>query len=542
MRHEESRTQVLIIGGALGGVAAALSACRTGATVVLTEETDWLGGQLTAQAVSHLDDHPWVEQFGCTASYRQLRDNIRHYYRAWYPLTSEARARRYFSPGSAPVSALIFEPRAALSVLDSMLAPYRSSGTLRVLLRHKAISAELDGDDVTAVTLVDLDTDRHTTVAADYVLDATDTGDLLPLTKTEFVTGTESQADTGEPHAAARADPLNMQAITWCFVVDHLAGENHTIDRPPMYAFWKDYRDQEWPNGPLSWTVSNWIDRRPLTYRFEPNPVTPPGEHTVRVSSAEDTVDADLWLFRRVIARMNFRAGHYQSDLSLINWGMNDYFDGPILGIPEDAVQANLESARQLSLSLLYWLQTDAPRGDGGVGYPGLRPRGDVVGSADGLAKRPYIRESRRIRALYTVVEQDLAVDVRKDAGAVRYDDAVGIGSYRLDLHPSSHGGQSMEIPAHPFFIPLGALLPSRIQNLLPACKNIGTTHITNACYRLHHVEWNIGEVAGLLSAFCLRQRCRPIAVRAKPDVLADFQAHLAAEGVELAWPRVTAY
>ncbi|MGG2474547.1 FAD-dependent oxidoreductase, partial [Rhizobium sp. BR5] len=34
--------------------------------------------------------------------------------------------------------------------------------------------------------------------------------------------------------------------------------------------------------------------------------------------------------------------------------------------------------------------------------------------------------------------------------------------------------------------------------------KNIGTTHITNGCYRLHPVEWNIGEVAGMLAAYCL--------------------------------------
>ena len=50
-----------------------------------------------------------------------------------------------------------------------------------------------------------------------------------------------------------------------------------------------------------------------------------------------------------------------------------------------------------------------------------------------------------------------------------------------------------------PFEIPLGALLPERVENLLPACKNIGTTHITNGCYRLHPVEWNIGEAAGAL-------------------------------------------
>src|SRR6266702_3616760 len=85
----ELRCDVAVIGGGAGGCAAALAAARNGLSVILTEETDWLGGQLTAQAVPP-DEHPWIEQFGCTASYRRLRNAIRSYYRDWYPLTEEA--------------------------------------------------------------------------------------------------------------------------------------------------------------------------------------------------------------------------------------------------------------------------------------------------------------------------------------------------------------------------------------------------------------------------------------------------------------------
>ena len=42
----------------------------------------------------------------------------------------------------------------------------------------------------------------------------------------------------------------------------------------------------------------------------------------------------------------------------------------------------------------------------------------------------------------------------------------------------------------------MGALILVRIRNLLAAAKNIGTTHITNGCFRLHPVEWNTGEAA----------------------------------------------
>ena len=90
---EVLRTDVAIIGGGLGACAAALAAARLGRRVILTEETHWIGGQLTNQAVPP-DEHPWIEDFGATASYRALRHGIRDYYRAHLPLTAEARAQR----------------------------------------------------------------------------------------------------------------------------------------------------------------------------------------------------------------------------------------------------------------------------------------------------------------------------------------------------------------------------------------------------------------------------------------------------------------
>ena len=55
----------------MGSVAAAWRRPGLVGVVILSEETDWLGGQLTQQAVPP-DEHPWIESFGCTASYRQL--------------------------------------------------------------------------------------------------------------------------------------------------------------------------------------------------------------------------------------------------------------------------------------------------------------------------------------------------------------------------------------------------------------------------------------------------------------------------------------
>ena len=104
---------------------------------------------------------------------------------------------------------------------------------------------------------------------------------------------------------------------------------------------------------------------------------------------------------------------------------------------------------------------------------------------------------------------------------AEKFPDSVGTGSYRIDLHPSSGGDNYIDVSSLPFQIPLGALIPQRVENLLPACKNIGTTHITNGCYRLHPVEWTIGEAVGELVAFCTAKKRVPRQVR-KDEKLLD--------------------
>jgi len=225
----ERSTEVLVVGAGLGGVAAALAAAQAGAWVLLVEGDRWLGGQLTAQAVPP-DEHPWSEQFGLTATYRCLREGIRAYYRAHYPLTAAARRHRRLNPGGGLVSPLCHEPRVAVAVIEAMLAPYRSSGRIEVLQPYRAVGVDADGDRINAVHLMPEWSDRPAiTVTAAYVIDATETGELLPLSGTEYVTGFESRADTGEPSAPDTAQPLNMQAASWCFAMEHVDGSHVKI-------------------------------------------------------------------------------------------------------------------------------------------------------------------------------------------------------------------------------------------------------------------------------------------------------------------------
>ncbi|CAL9341849.1 FAD-dependent oxidoreductase [Streptomyces sp. DH-12] len=532
-------TDVLVTGGGTGGVAAALAACRAGRTVVLTEETDWIGGQLTAQAVPP-DEHPWVEQFGVTASYRALREGIRAYYRQWYPLRAEARDLPLLNPGAGRVSKLCHEPRVALTVLESMLAPHIAAGRLTVLTHTRPVAADTDGDTLRAVTVEDVRDGARHTIAAPYVLDATETGELLELAGVEHALGAEARSEHDEPHAPDTADPLNQQGITVCFALSHHQGEDHTIDRPDDYAFWRSYRPGFWPGPLLGFLAPDPRSLEPVPRTFEPNPDTDP--LGVDADQSADAGDKELWGFRRILARALHRPGAFDSDITLVNWPLNDYWLKPLVGAGEDTSRAAVKEARQLSLSVLYWLQTEAPRTDGGTGFPGLRLRPDVTGTADGLAKAPYVRESRRIKAVTTVTEHDVAIDLVGPYGGTRHRDSVGVGGYRIDLHPSTGGDNYIDIGSVPFEIPLGALLPRRMRNLLPAGKNIGTTHITNGCYRLHPVEWNIGEVAGALAAHCLEEGVRPHQVQEEDKRLEEFTRVLDRAGVQRHWPDVRGY
>ena len=532
MTLRERHTDILIVGGGAGAIGAALSALRLGKSVIMSEETDWIGGQLTAQAVPP-DENPWIEDFGASSTYMRWAEGVREYYRRHYPLTAKARQIRYFNPGQGNVSRLCHEPRVALAVIEAMLAPYRSSQQLQVLLNHLPVAAETDGDRVIAVTLEDRRCGDQVAVSAPYVLDATELGDLLALANVEHVIGAESQAQTGELHALAdEPQPLDQQAVSWCFALDYLPGEHHVIDKPTDYDFWVNYRADFWPGNQLGWRDLDPITLETCHRGIFHNDSLP--------ASGDGAQPRDFWHYRRILYKGHFRASAFRSDISLVNWPHIDYWLKPLLGVSDAEKARALQGARQLSLAFLYWMQTEAPRHDGaGYGYPGLRLRPDVVGTDDGLAKAVYVRESRRIKAEFTVLEQHLGVQQRAGlATAETFADSVGIGSYRIDLHPSTAARTYVDISSYPFQIPLGALLPERVENLLPACKNLGVTHITNGCYRLHPVEWNIGEAAGALAAFCLAKRLSPRQVRHTQSHLRDFQDLLSNQlGVRLAWP-----
>ena len=538
------KTPVLVLGGGVGGCAAALALASQGVRCILTEPTRWLGGQLTSQAVPP-DENRWIEGVdginSATASYLRFRENVRQYYRTHAGLTDPAKNNAYLNPGGGWVSRLCFEPRIGERILRDMLAPHVASGLVTVLTRHSPVSADTRGDRVTHVTLHKLPDGDEVIIEPDLILEATELGDLYPLANIEHHVGAEHRDVFGELHGRAdRTDPMDQQAITWCFAMEHRPDEKHVIDQPAGYDFWRSYTpalDPAWPGPLFSWTISG--------HDYQPR-------HLGMVPWPDEPQDGawELWRYRRIVDRSIYAdKATAPPDVSLFNCVQMDYFQKPLLGVTEAERNEAIRESRQQSLCFFYWLQTRAPRHDGqGEGYPGLRLRGDELGSEDGFALAPYIRESRRLDARSMITEAHVGQEQRLRSVARKLDgpipvagepfaDSVGIGLYSIDFHPSPAMRNSLFVPAAPFRIPLGALLPVRVKNVIAAGKALGVSHVANGCTRLHPIEWGIGEAAGTLSAMCVSQRLQPRQVHENPSLTRTLQERLLKIGVPIAWP-----
>ena len=495
---ETRRFDIAVIGGSLGGVQAARAAADMGMRVYLCGGEKWIGGQLTSQAVPP-DENAWIETEGATATYRRYRQAVRDWYKN-DPLTSEALKRQdVFCPGKSWVSRVAHDPRLAHRLLLASLKPGIEGGLIAMETETRAAQAETAGGRVVSVTVRRAD-GTEARIEALYFLDATDTGELLPLTGTEYRVGAEGKGETGEEHALPAPDPLDQQPVTWVAALA-LDKERTPMARPDSYGFFSRQTAHGLPV--LSWEC------------FGGNGIT----RFAMFDGESKDWDLGLWNYRRIQYAPYYTDG--RPDVSLLNWPQNDYIFGPVIDTPDAG--KHLEMARELTKCVAYWLWEQ--------GYP-VRLTGEFVGTADGLAQAPYIRESRRIQAKKRILEEEIALT--DDPSPVHYADSVGVGHYAMDLHRTTHTGTAMYRAARRFEIPLSAMIPVRTRNLLPACKNIGATHVTGGCFRLHPVEWTVGEAAGYLAAFCVKNALSPAQVL--ESCLSDFQALLTAKGFQLHW------
>lgn len=600
--------EILIVGGGLAGTAAAYEALLAGRTVCLTEITDWLGGQVSAQGTSALDEarRMRAERF-FPRGYNELR---RHLYDKYGSLSS----------GSCWVSAACFLPSVGHEILWGMVQQAARQGKgqlkwfpntvikdLEYTANGKQISSAIAIQHSAAPGTPSLNTEPLSHIITDtyryensprltkqiirfnpiqlskfkiqnskskiqnppwYVIEATETGEIIALADVPYRLGLDPISPVNPSSPVKTNDPYCTQGFTYTFAMERTATPQPQ-PMPPFYPQYAPYFSFE--------TKNNASVNKVFTYRRIWSP-----DYQQRPRSASAGGVAEI------------RPG----DISMQNWTWgNDYRPGTsvdnLIYSREQLQQRGelapggwlgglrtetLQRAEENAIAFYYWLvagTTDSQLG-AGVKQPDPNYRyvsglNSPLGTVHGLSKYPYIREARRIIGRpsvtfpkgFSINEIDVAkIDYREPiykqnltftqyqtlwkflAGleflklppgeinpdqikqrtrSTIYPDSVGISQYAIDFHPCMQesppekpgnierpGVRQAHGPAYPGEIPLRAMIPQKLDNLLVAGKAIATSTIAAADYRVHPFEWSVGAAAGTTAAFSLSENVMP--------------------------------
>ncbi|NEO79578.1 FAD-dependent oxidoreductase [Moorena sp. SIO4G3] len=593
--------EILVIGGGLAGAAAAYEGLLAGQTVCLTEITDWVGGQISAQGTSALDERPTQRsRLFYPKGYLELRDRIKRYY-------------RQLNPGDCWVSESCFLPRDAHQILFNILgkAAKRGKGRLKwfpsTVVKELEISA--DGKTIDSVIAIQhkstadapaLNTFPLSQTIEDwysyenssrfekrivrivpqqsqenssnwYIIDATETGEIIALADVPYQLGIDSRSYLNPSASSATDDLYCTQGFTYTFAMEQTK-EAQTQEMPSFYPQYQPYYSYELQRladfeGVFTYRRI-WSSKRGKRIRWGVTAPTP------------GDISMQNWTWGN-----DYRPGTSQDNLVYTRRQLRTTGQlapgGWMGGLRTESLRKGEENA----LGYYYWLvagTTDSQLGDG-VKEPHPNHRyltglDSPMGTMHGLSKYPYIREGRRIIGRpsfgypqgFTISEVDISRrdyqddyyrqtlspdeyrrlwavlagleapsviqgkiqpdQVSQRSRSTIYPDSVGIGHYAIDFHPcmtlspaetpgntERQGERRGAGQAYPFQIPLRAIIPQKIDNLLVAGKSIATSHIAAAAYRVHSFEWSSGAAAGTTAAFSLETGIAPYQLIQEP-------------------------
>jgi FAD dependent oxidoreductase len=597
---------ILVAGGGLSGTATAYEALLAGKTVCMTEITDWVGGQVSAQGTSALDERPTQRKKGFfPRGYKEFRQGIKDYYGK-------------LNPGDCWVSESCFMPADGDKILKKMLAQAADKGQGKLkwfpntVIKDLKVSAKGQGQQIVSAIAIQHSpqtgapplnsnplsqtiTDAYTYAdsaqfrkkviqfapaksnqkAADwYVVEATETGELIGLTDVPYRLGIDPQS-SAEPSSPTKVnDSYCTQGFTYPFAMETTALPQQQVE-PSFYKKYEPY---------FSYEKQKLADFD-LVYSYR------------RIKGGGKVQKAKMGSIEYTVPAIG--------DISMQNWTWgNDYRPGSSrdnLILNRAQLQASnqlqsggwlgglrpetLQKGEEIAQGFYYWLTagtTDSQAQADPLAVGSWRKRTHLnqrylkgfespMGTAHGLSKYPYIREGRRIigrpsfgysagfsvnevdisrndlwtperlaklsesdrralgatlagfEGLDRIIAKDTPAKLNQRQRATVYADSVGIGHYAIDFHPCMQnspaeaaknfekiGGRNGEGQAYPFQVPLRAMIPQKIDNMLVAGKSIATSHVAAAAYRVHSFEWSVGAAAGTTAVFALEKGLMP--------------------------------
>jgi hypothetical protein len=242
----ELETEVLVIGGTTSGISAGIQSARLGSETLIVEETEWLGGMITAAGVSATDGNHNLH----SGIWNEFRNRLRIHYGS-----ASALATGW-------VSNTLFEPHVGDSIFKAMAS---ETNRLTVTYGFHPVSVIKKENKVTGA-LFRNDEGEQLRVRANVVIDATDLGDVLSMAEAGYDTGMDSRNHTGEANAPEEKNDI-VQDLTWVAILkDYGSGSDKTIEKPSDY-------NPELYRGSCSMTVDSVLINceKMLTYGRLPN-------------------------------------------------------------------------------------------------------------------------------------------------------------------------------------------------------------------------------------------------------------------------------
>lgn len=527
---------VLILGGGLGGVAAAEAAATDGASVIVVEPTSVLGGQLTSQLVPVPDENQYVgrPKGASTNRYRSLREDVR----ALYAAKPNVRSGAAINIGQCWVSPVSGLPSIWNQAIQARLSPFVQNGRLKhIYLRHqlRRIVRYTGNGDINYVEIVNLADGSVRRVAPKMVIDATEDGAAAYLAGCPTNLGQEARSEFDEPLAPEQRHPDWIQSFTYGFLLrweTDASKQRNNISRPAEYAAYKKLGE---------YTLDYVYRGNGMEAYSVPYGVLAAITHT---SVAGTRSYQPFWTYRRLEASGSFTDGKSpQGDIALINWRGNDFHLESYIDKPLDEQVRILNCGRDFAIGFMHWLQTECPRDGGvGVGYPEMQPytsANESLVDELGIALHPYIRESRRIVALQMLTSRHMEPLSDDKRWGTEFSDSIGCAHYAIDIHPSANEPHLLHSVV-PFHVPLGALIPKQgPRNLIAGAKNFGASRLALASARMHPTEWLVGEVAGMLAAMSTRQDIKPAMVHSSDSHRNEFLRHIGDAGITRYWSEI---
>ncbi len=369
------------------------------------------------------------------------------------------------------VSNTQFEPHIGDSIFKSMSAAEKQLSIIYGYHLNKVIKS---GNKVTGAVFENEQKERLT-VQAKVVIDATDLGDGLAMAGAEYNLGMEAKSVTGEENAPEVANNI-VQDLTWAAVLkDYGTGADKTIEKPKNY-------NSELFKGSCSMTVDSIL------------------------------IDCEKML--------NY--GRLPNNKFMINWprhGNDIYLN--VVEMDWSQRREELKKAKERTLNFIYYIQTE-------LGYKNIGLADDEFPSEDKLALVPYHREGRRLRGIQRMTINHV---LNIYGNQPLYRTGISVGDYPVDHHHACNpDAPKIHFPAVPSFnIPLGALIPEKIDGLIVSDKAISVSNLINGSTRLQPCVLLTGQAAGVLAALSVQnnQNVRDINIRKVQQTLLDAGAYL---------------